>query len=913
MTGMQRGLSVGAAVTVAVFLLLGRGDAEVPSRPTLPPDVLYAMPGDLNYAYGPQGVVLQDVINHAPGAPFQVTYGAGFPPEAQAAFTVAAKLWTNAVGRIGQSNPTLRISASWTPMPANVLGTGAPAAACDSGNIFYSAAQARFINETGCGAPVEIAVGFNSALPNWDFGTSGTGAPGKYSFLTAALHEIAHGLGFHGAFTSANGTGSLASPVPYIFDTFAADASLTRLLAIPRPSAALHAQLTGSETFWVGPRTVAKLEAHNFDTRFGVDTSPHAGWLQGSSFLHLDYDLYAGTPNGLMVWALNSNTTYTDMGPLVRRMFTDMNWATVAPFPMPRAVPGDFDGDGFADLAVFRPSTGTWFIEGRASQQIRFGFPGDIPIPADYNKDGITDVAVYRPSASADGVGVFLVRGQGFRNGNPWGIPAVFASRWTTGFGAATETGAGATPAAYVVLGDGNARWEPGWPGWGGSVPCNVPLGLRGDIPLTADFNGDGADDCAVFRPSTGEWDINSQWQTVTHDQLGEPGDIPLAAQFDRDLKADIAVYRPSLGLWLLSMTADGPFSIQFGLPADVPVALDRDGDGVAELCLWRPATGMWYIYNRVTGAVTSKALGRPGDIAVMQRPQRPTMRPGDFDGDGRADPVVFRPSSGIWYIKSSETSFTTSFAIQWGLDGDVPVAGDYDGDRRSDLAVYRPSNGVWYLRPSAGGDPRMVQWGLPGDIPRPADYDADGRTDLAVYRPQSAVWYVLLSSTEYSTYVTKQWGESGDFPMATDINGDSLADFVFIRPSDHTWNFEVTPYIPPRSMRWGLDGDVPIDADFFGDGRANLAVYRPSIGQWLANDANSTKPFDRPPDYSVQLGLPTDIPVAQDYDGDGQTDPAVFRPSSGEWFFIPSSTGVRRVVQWGLPGDIPVSRNSPR
>jgi hypothetical protein len=68
---MQRVLCASAVVMLAVSSLLGRGNAVVQSRPTQPPDVLYAMPGDLNYAYGPQGVVLQDVIDHAPGAPFQ--------------------------------------------------------------------------------------------------------------------------------------------------------------------------------------------------------------------------------------------------------------------------------------------------------------------------------------------------------------------------------------------------------------------------------------------------------------------------------------------------------------------------------------------------------------------------------------------------------------------------------------------------------------------------------------------------------------------------------------------------------------------------------------------------------------------------------------------------------------------------
>ncbi len=65
---------------------------------------------------------------------------------------------------------------------------------------------------------------------------------------------------------------------------------------------------------------------------------------------------------------------------------------------------GDFDGDGHADVTVFRPSTGAWYL--RLSSQafdpsgvvVHWGQLGDVPIPADYDHDGITDIAVYRPA-----------------------------------------------------------------------------------------------------------------------------------------------------------------------------------------------------------------------------------------------------------------------------------------------------------------------------------------------------------------------------------------------------------------------------------------------------------------------------------------------------------------------------------
>ena len=43
----------------------------------------------------------------------------------------------------------------------------------------------------------------------------------------------------------------------------------------------------------------------------------------------------------------------------------------------------------------------------------------------------------------------------------------------------------------------------------------------------------------------------------------------------------------------------------------------------------------------------------------------------GDFDGDGRSDPTVFRPSTGIWYQMRSTQGF---MAQQFGISSDVPT-----------------------------------------------------------------------------------------------------------------------------------------------------------------------------------------------------------------------------------------------
>lgn len=90
-------------------------------------------------------------------------------------------------------------------------------------------------------------------------------------------------------------------------------------------------------------------------------------------------------------------------------------------------------------------------------------------------------------------------------------------------------------------------------------------------------------------------------------------------------------------------------------------------------------------------------------------------------------------------------------------------------------------------------------------------------------------------------------------------------------------------PFPPFVTMQWGITGDLPVAGDYDSDGQADIAVYRPSDGTW--HMLFSSRAFALHMPGHVQWGMAGDIPVVQDFDGDGITDLTVYRPSTGTWY----------------------------
>ena len=296
--------------------------------------------------------------------------------------------------------------------------------------------------------------------------------------------------------------------------------------------------------------------------------------------------------------------------------------------------------------------------------------------------------------------------------------------------------------------------------------------------------------------------------------------------------------------------------------------------------------------HNETWGGVTFNIDGNiaDGPVAGVQIPKNKVA---DFDGDGKTDVSVFRPSTGQWFI--SGTLGPTFSIYEFGVTTDILAPGDFDGDGKTDFAVFRPSDTTWYFR-TKGGTFSARQFGATGDIPAAADYNGDGKTDIAIFRPSTGLWYISYSDS-LNSFATVPFGENGDKPVVADYDGDGKSDIAVWRPSNGTWYVQGSAGNYFTAI-WGIATDLPAQADYDGDGKADFAVFRG--GTWYLLRANN--------EISVQqFGVEGDVPATGDFDGDGRYDIAIFRPSNGTWHMSQSQNGYS-VREFGVLNDKPIT-----
>jgi len=225
--------------------------------------------------------------------------------------------------------------------------------------------------------------------------------------------------------------------------------------------------------------------------------------------------------------------------------------------------PGDYDGDGVADIAYYNRISSQWNVmkvDGTIiTTGLEWGLYGDMPVPEDYDGDGTTNYATLSPSGSL---------------------------------------------LYWHVLGS-STEWQP--------------YGYPGDIPMPGDYDGDGTCDMTVVRRQGNylRWFTRKVAGGSTAFSWGynDSGDLPIALDYDGDGVTDATIVRDS-GVSIRWYPRGNP-SIFYGYTTDIPVVGDFDGDGAYDVGVFRGGNGTWYIWNP-GGANFKEVYGEDGDRPVV-------------------------------------------------------------------------------------------------------------------------------------------------------------------------------------------------------------------------------------------------------------------------------------------------------
>jgi hypothetical protein len=231
-------------------------------------------------------------------------------------------------------------------------------------------------------------------------------------------------------------------------------------------------------------------------------------------------------------------------------------------------------------------------------------------------------------------------------------------------------------------------------------------------------------DDIAVWRPGVQSafHIIQSGTNSLKTVEFGTGSDdASVVGDYNADGTDDLAVYRPGASPGAQSfffVTYGGiVYSQAWGLNGDTPAPGDYDGDGRMDFAVQRGegANGVFYIRYMAPKADTVTIFGNHDDIIV----------PGFYDADLITDLAVISNVGGFWQwtYRPSSSPGGSDVVDLWGIaPGDEPVPGDYNGDGRNDYAVFRPgasagAQSTFFVMRPVTREIDTRPWGLGSDV----------------------------------------------------------------------------------------------------------------------------------------------------------------------------------------------------
>lgn len=233
-----------------------------------------------------------------------------------------------------------------------------------------------------------------------------------------------------------------------------------------------------------------------------------------------------------------------------------------------------------------------------------------------------------------------------------------------------------------------------------------------------------------------------------------------------------VGVLDPRSASWLL-LGADGmPNAFTYGDTGDTPLMGDWDCDGIETVGLWRPSGPRVFLRNSNSAgdAVVDYNYRYDGAVPIV----------GDFDGDGcatvsfhipgEARVLLFNTPEDLVENAAEETTIPFDTTYAFGDTGDLAFVGDFDGDGIDTIGLFRPSTGMFYLKNSHSEGPADIEFafGAVGDIPIAGDWtDQDGIDSVAVYRPSTGTFFIRYTNTAGPADETLEFGVIDAFPVA--------------------------------------------------------------------------------------------------------------------------------------------------